>query len=459
MRSRNQRSCEITSTLPANSSSASSSARRVSTSRSLDGSSSSSTLPPLSSVAARCSRPRSPPDSVADDLLLVAALEVEAAQVGARRHLEAADGQDVLTVGDRLPHGLVVGQRLARLVDDRELRGVADRDLAGVGLLLAGDHAEQRRLAGAVGTDDARRSRPAGRRNDRLSISSLSPIAPCSRPSNSITCVAQALGDGDEDLLRLVALLVFVGRRAPRSARCAPCSSPAVPSRLERTHSSSFCIALMRAPSCLASVCEAVLLLLEPGAVVALPRNAVAAVELEDPLGGVVEEVAIVGDRDDGSGKLLRGTARASRRFRRRGGWWARRAAACRASTAAGGTARRGASRRRTACRSSRPTAAGAARRRRSPSARSESAPDAAMIASSRACSAASCVEVGVRLGIGGVDLVELGPWPRALRPCPPRRPRAPSARGRAAAPAAGSRCAGPASAPPRLRTRGPRPP
>src|SRR6059058_5288354 len=61
IRSRNQRSCEMTSTEPANSSSASSSARSVSTSRSLDGSSSSSTFAPERSIFARCSRPRSPP--------------------------------------------------------------------------------------------------------------------------------------------------------------------------------------------------------------------------------------------------------------------------------------------------------------------------------------------------------------------------------------------------------------
>src|SRR5262249_41622720 len=38
---------------------------------------------------------------------------------------------------------------------------------------------------------------------------------------------------------------------------------------------------------------------LEPARVVALERVALAAVELEDPLRDVVEEVAIVGDRDD----------------------------------------------------------------------------------------------------------------------------------------------------------------
>src|SRR5690606_30927089 len=43
---------------------------------------------------------------------------------------------------------------------------------------------------------------------------------------------------------------------------------------------------------------EALVLLLQPRGVVALPRDAAAAVEFEDPFGRVVEEVAIMGDRD-----------------------------------------------------------------------------------------------------------------------------------------------------------------
>src|SRR5262245_9588547 len=62
-RSRNQRSWLITTAQPAKSSSASSSARRVSTSRSFVGSSSSSTLPPERSSFARWTRLRSPPES------------------------------------------------------------------------------------------------------------------------------------------------------------------------------------------------------------------------------------------------------------------------------------------------------------------------------------------------------------------------------------------------------------
>ena len=155
MRSRNQRSWQITSTQPANSSSASSSARSVSTSRSLDGSSSSSTLAPGDQRLRQVQPAALAAGELADLLLLVGALEVEAAEVGARGHLELADGEDVGAAGDVLPHRLVALERVARLVDVGHLHRRPDRDLAAVGLFLAGDHAEQRRLAGAVRADDA----------------------------------------------------------------------------------------------------------------------------------------------------------------------------------------------------------------------------------------------------------------------------------------------------------------
>ena len=62
IRSRNQRSCEITTAQPAKSSKPSSSARRVFTSISLVGSSSNRTLPSSFNAIARCKRLRSPPD-------------------------------------------------------------------------------------------------------------------------------------------------------------------------------------------------------------------------------------------------------------------------------------------------------------------------------------------------------------------------------------------------------------
>src|SRR5206468_3003364 len=50
---------------------------------------------------------------------------------------------------------------------------------------------------------------------------------------------------------------------------------------------------------------EPLAFLLEPGRIVALPRDAVAAIELEDPAGHVVEEVPVMSDRDDRSPVFL----------------------------------------------------------------------------------------------------------------------------------------------------------
>ena len=71
---------------------------------------------------------------------------------------------------------------------------------------------------------------------------------------------------------------------------------------LERTHSSSFSSIWARLASFCALDLEAVLLGLEVGRVVALVGVGLAAVELEDPLGDVVEEVPVVGDGQDGAG-------------------------------------------------------------------------------------------------------------------------------------------------------------
>src|ERR1044071_10404091 len=89
----------------------------------------------------------------ADLALLLRALEVEPRDVGARRHRALADLQFVLAAGNLLPHALVRRQRIAALVHVSGLHGVADPERAAVGLLLAGDHAEQRGLAGAVRAD------------------------------------------------------------------------------------------------------------------------------------------------------------------------------------------------------------------------------------------------------------------------------------------------------------------
>src|SRR5207244_1755107 len=82
-------------------------------------------------------------------LLLVRAREVEERGVGSRVHLAFAD-QDGLpaAVGELLPHGALAVEGLAALVDVGEDHRLAEAERAGVGLLLADDHAEERRLAG-----------------------------------------------------------------------------------------------------------------------------------------------------------------------------------------------------------------------------------------------------------------------------------------------------------------------
>src|SRR5690606_40944 len=91
----------------------------------------------------------------ADQLLLVLALEVEAAEVGARLDFDSVDVEDVGAAGNFLEYVVIAFELLAALVDIGDLDGLPAGDLALVGLLHAHDHLEQGRLAGPVGADDA----------------------------------------------------------------------------------------------------------------------------------------------------------------------------------------------------------------------------------------------------------------------------------------------------------------
>ena len=50
---------------------------------------------------------------------------------------------------------------------------------------------------------------------------------------------------------------------------------------------------------------QALLFLLQPGGIIALPRDAIAAIEFQNPPGNVVQKIAVVGDRNDGAWILL----------------------------------------------------------------------------------------------------------------------------------------------------------
>src|SRR5688500_183448 len=241
---------------------------------------------------------------VADELLLVLPAKIEATRIGTRLDLELADGEDVLPVREHFPYVLLVG-KLARLVDDREVHGVADLHLARVGLLLAGDHAEERRLARAVRADDAD---DRARRDDERQVVDEEPVAVPLRDALELDhFVAQALGDGDEDLLGLVALLVFERVQLLEALDARGVLRALALHVLLHPFELALDRLLARGLARLLAL-QALALLLEPLRVVALVGNAGATVELEDPLRGVVEEVAVVGHGDYGSGKAFEET-------------------------------------------------------------------------------------------------------------------------------------------------------
>ena len=123
---------------------------------------------------------------------------------------------------------------------------------------------------------------------------------------------ARAGGDVDLDLVDLLLrvlreqLLVRVEARLalglPRARRHAHPLQLA----LQRALAARFGLRFLREP---------LLLLLEPARVVALPGNALTAIELEDPAGDVVEEVAVVRDRDDRARVLLQERLEPRHRF------------------------------------------------------------------------------------------------------------------------------------------------
>ena len=112
--------------------------------------------------------------------------------------------------------------------------------------------------------------------------------------------LAEPLGDRDDDLraLRLllaglfqqflVALVTRLGFGLPRARRCGDPFLLAGERALVRFLLAAFLL-------------QPLALLPEPGRIISLIGNAVAAIELENPAGDVVEEIAVVGDDQDGA--------------------------------------------------------------------------------------------------------------------------------------------------------------
>ena len=184
-------------------------------------------------------------------------------------------------------------ERVAALVDIAELHRLADADRAVIGLFLAGDHLEQRRLAGAVRADDA--DDAAGRQLERQVLDQQLVAKPLVEVFDLDDDIAQPLAMRNDDLR--------VGR--PALVGCVQQFLEGLDTRLGLglarlgAGRDPFALAADRALARVvlaAFLLEALGLGFEIGGVVALVGNAAAAVELEDPAGDVVEEVAIVGD-------------------------------------------------------------------------------------------------------------------------------------------------------------------
>ena len=231
-------------------------------------------------VAAACAaaspgaaRLRSPPESLPTLRCWSEPLKLKPRDVGARVHLAVAD-LDLRRRRRRSPPRRSSRRRARRATGRRRRarRVSPTRSAPRVGLLLADDHPEQRRLAGAVGADHAD---DPGRRQREREVLDQQPVA---------EALAQALGldhdvaearpgrDVDLDLVELdVALLGeqrLVAVRGAPSTSCAGPSGSRAPTRARR--------AIVRCAGLVGALLlrEALLLLLEPGGVVALERDA-----------------------------------------------------------------------------------------------------------------------------------------------------------------------------------------
>ena len=129
--------------------------------------------------------------------LLVAATEIESPDIGARIHFPLAKLQNIQPAGNFLPHGLVVLQIVAALVDIAQHR-VPDPQISRIGRFGAGQHLKQRRLASTIWADnpDNAARRKAKRQivdkqaitNPLLRFSASNTIPPNRGPDGMVIC-------------------------------------------------------------------------------------------------------------------------------------------------------------------------------------------------------------------------------------------------------------------------------
>ncbi len=184
---------------------------------------------------------------------------------------------------------------------------------AAVGLLGAGDHAQQGGLAGAVAADHAHDAGP-GQAEGQV-VDQHAVAVGLAHAFGLHHEVAEALPGRDVDLHLVELGVALLGQEGVVAGEAGlVLGQPrrgAHPHPLElagqRALAGGLLLLLLGQPR---------LLLLEPGRVVALERDAAAAVELEDPAGDVVEEVAVVGHGHHGARVLVQVALEPAHRIR-----------------------------------------------------------------------------------------------------------------------------------------------
>ena len=232
-------------------------------------------------------------------LLLIRALEAERGNVRTRRHFNVANLDVVQTVRDDLPEALLRVDVRAVLVNVRDLHGLADLQLAAVQGLQANDGLEQGGLTHTVRTDhtnNAVTGQGEGQTvNQGAAVEALLQVLSL---NNDVT---QAGSRRNLNLfeVKLAGLLslrshLLVACQTSLRLSLAALSVGADPVQF-------LAQALSELSVLLALNFEAGTLLLQVGGVVTLVGVQVTAVNLGDPLCHVVEEVTVVGNRDDGT--------------------------------------------------------------------------------------------------------------------------------------------------------------
>ena len=224
-------------------------------------------------------------------LLLVGSLEVEAGHVGTRVKLAAPHFNRVVPAGDLFVSGLVLIERVAVLVDIAPLDGRADPNLAAVGLLLPGEHAEECGLARPIRSDDAHNA--AGRQAEREVLDQQVIAVALADVLALHDQLAEFLSGGDLDFELFDAIQEFLGDQLVVSANAGLVLG--LPGTRRQPNPLQFAIQCFLPGRCgFLFFGQPVALLFQPRRVVAFPRNAPAAVQFQNPTGDVVEKVAVV---------------------------------------------------------------------------------------------------------------------------------------------------------------------